>query len=471
MMTPERMFDPMTFRRIGHTVIDLLAEHLAQSLAGQGPVLDWAAPDAAERAWRQPVPRQPVITAEAFARHLHDEVLARGLHIHHPRNLGHQVATPLPMAALCDLVAALTNQAMAIYETGPAATMIERQAIRWLGELVGWQDTEGVLTSGGAQANLTALLAARQHAAGWDMWKQGVAAGPMLRILTSEHAHYSVARAAGIIGLGTDAVVKVTADDQGRMDMSALAAAHREAIANGHRILAVVATAGCTPTGSIDPLQEIGTYCRKHGLWLHVDGAHGASALLSDKHRDALRGIELADSVVWDGHKLLYMPAPVSAVLYRNPQASYTAFAQEASYLFQGQSHADETYNMSYRTLECTKRMMGLKLWAAFSLYGTQGLAQLVDRVFATARLFAGKLRAAPDFELLMEPQTNIVCFRHRSGDQAAIRRALVESGAFHLTQVDLHGQIWLRVTVMNPFTCEADLEALLESIRNVLRP
>lgn len=467
-MTPiENMFSPENFRQSGHALIDLLADYLAASLKGEGKVLDWKPPALEDLNWRAPLPQTPTLSPRGLMDKLRDDILPAGLAIHHPRNLGHQVATPLPVAALCDLVAAFTNQAMAVYETGPAATMIERQVIRWLGDLVGWDNAEGVLTSGGAQANLTALLAARQHAAGWDVWEQGVAAGPALRILTSEHAHYSIARAAGIMGLGTDAVIKVAADTQGRMDMAALAEAHRTVTQAGHRVLAVAATAGCTPTGSIDPLQAIGAYCREHDLWLHIDGAHGASTLLSEKYKDALRGIELADSVVWDGHKLLYMPATVSAVLYRNPQASYAAFAQEASYLFHGESSADEACNVSYRTLECTKRMMGLKLWAAFSLYGAQGLAELVDTVFATARRLADKLQAASDFELLMPPQTNIVCFRYHQGNQAAIRQALVESGAFHLTQVSLNGNTWLRTTIMNPMTADRDLDALLDAIRS----
>jgi L-2,4-diaminobutyrate decarboxylase len=248
--------------------------------------------------------------------------------------------------------------------------------------------------------------------------------------------------------------------------MEALLAAQEKCLGENAFPFAVVATAGCTPTGSIDHLPEIAAFCRTHDLWLHVDGAHGASALLSAEHRSLLDGIALADSVVWDGHKLLYMPATVSAVLFREPQHSYAAFAQEASYLFQGNSDAEESFNTSYRTLECTKRMMGLKLWAAFSLYGIEKLAGLVEQVFATAKLLAEKLRSATDFELLMMPQTNIVCFRHHSGNQTEIRRKLVESGAFHLTQVNLHGETWLRTTVMNPFTDESDLDALLAAIR-----
>jgi L-2,4-diaminobutyrate decarboxylase len=211
-------------------------------------------------------------------------------------------------------------------------------------------------------------------------------------------------------------------------------------------------------------------------LWFHVDGAHGASALLSQELKPMLQGIGLADSVVWDGHKLLYMPAAVSAVLFREPRNSYAAFAQEASYLFQ-ENDSEEAYNFGMRTLECTKRMMGLKLWAAFMLYGTEKLGGLVERVFGTARQLASMLQQAEDFELLMQPQTNIVCFRYAPEDleggmldrhQETSRRKLVESGSFHLTQVKLGDASWLRTTVMNPLTSEDDLNALIHAMRSL---
>lgn len=472
-LTPAHtLFDSEEFRQTGHLLIEMLAQHLQENLQGGNAVINWQAPQVAIQQWQQPLPLQPSLTPASFIAALKDKVLAANLHIHHPRNMGHQVAPPLPMAALCDLVAALTNQAMAVYETGPAATLIEKQVVQWMGALVGWSDSAGFLTSGGAQANLTALLAARQSMADWNVWQHGMSAGKPLCVLASEHAHYSVSRAAGIMGLGTDAVIKVAADGEGRMDVAALQTAWQQCQMLGQQPIAVVATAGCTPTGSIDPLLAIGTFCREKNIWFHVDGAHGASALLSSRLKEPLHGIALADSVVWDGHKLLYMPAAVSAVLFREQKNSYAAFAQEASYLFQGNEEADEAYNLSYRTLECTKRMMGLKLWAAFSLYGVEQLGGLVEHVFATAKLLAQKLEAATDFELLMPPQTNIVCFRHHpplaldtealNRHQARLRIKLIESGAFHLTQMTLHGHIWLRTTLMNPYTSEQDLEALL---------
>jgi L-2,4-diaminobutyrate decarboxylase len=474
----EAMFDPEAFRASGHKLIDLLANNLGQQLQAQQPVLQWREPFNEDVRWQEPLPQHSLLDADEFLKVLQADILPGNLAIHHPHNLGHQVATPLPMAALCDLVAALTNQAMAVYETGPSATMLERQVIRWLSTLVGWESNlvNGVLTSGGAQANLTALLAARQHA-GQHIWQSGLGDHDKLRILTSEHSHYSIARAAGIMGMGASAVIPIATDAAGRMLLSEITAAHQRCKQAGEKVMAVVANAACTPTGSVDPLLTIGAYCHAHKLWLHIDGAHGASALLSDRYRNTLSGIALADSVVWDGHKLLYMPAAVSAVLFRNPKHSYLAFAQDASYLFSGDQEAVQNYDGSYRTLECTKRMMALKLWTAFKLYGKEGLGKLVETAFDHARTLAKLLDTAPDFEVLMPPQTNIVCFRHLvpnatsdtlNTHQHTLRKRLVTTGTFHLTQVDLHGHRWLRTTLMNPFTSEDHMHTLINSIRSI---
>jgi L-2,4-diaminobutyrate decarboxylase len=279
------------------------------------------------------------------------------------------------------------------------------------------------------------------------------------------------------MGLGSDSVIKVSANKQGHLDLNALIDAHKTCLNDEAIVIAVVANAGSTATGSIDPLLIIGEYCNQNGLWLHVDGAHGASSLLSTVHRGKLNGIQLADSIVWDSHKLMYMPAMVSAVLFKEEKHSFAAFNQEASYLFQGESDQDEIFNTSYRTLECTKRMMALKMWASFSLYGTDGLGSLIEEVYAQAQLFAKKIESRKDFELLMMPETNIVCFRYLSHKldpnklnplQSHIRRQLIKSGSFHLSQVDIHAHTWLRACIMNPFTSAQDLDDLLNNICEV---
>ncbi len=463
------MFSPAQFEQVGQQMIAMLAQYLSMNIQQQNPVVHYQSPQQLSQHFSEALPKQASLSSTELASFLQQHVLAYALNIHHPGNFGHQVSTPLPMTALCDLVAALSNQAMAIYEAGPSATMIERQLIRWLCELVdqhSWSDADGVLTSGGAQANLTALLAARQAFSlqqGKDYWQSGLHGQAACYILASAHCHYSVARAAGIMGLGSQAVINIACDAEGRMQADIL---EKQLQQHAGQVMAIVANAGCTPSGSIDPLPQIAALAQRYRVWLHIDGAHGASMLLSDTLREKLTDIQYAQSIVWDGHKLGYLPATVSAVLFKRRSDSLLAFAQQASYLFDEDS-TDKAYDQSQRTLECTKRMMGLKWWVAFKLYGTQALANLVEHVFQTAGIMAETIQQAKDFELLMLPQTNIVLFRYLPyANQALIRKSLLQSGQFHLTQVDWHGHIYLRATLMNPFTSKPDVQALLQAIR-----
>jgi L-2,4-diaminobutyrate decarboxylase len=238
-------------------------------------------------------------------------------------------------------------------------------------------------------------------------------------------------------------------------------------------VIAVVASAGSTATGAFDPLDEVADFCAAHDLWMHVDGAHGASAVLSDTHRARLRGIERADSVVWDAHKMMLMPALVTAVLFRDGRRSYQAFAQEASYLFTGAAPEEQWFNSGTRTLECTKTMMALKLYVALAAYGRAYFADYLDAMFALAQRFADAIEAAPDLELAVRPDCNIVCFRVRGGDdalQAEIRRRLLAGGHFYLVQTALPAGVFLRVTLINPATRDADLAALLDAVRAAAR-
>jgi L-2,4-diaminobutyrate decarboxylase len=260
-----------------------------------------------------------------------------------------------------------------------------------------------------------------------------------------------------------------------RMRTDALNDGLARAGALGRRVIAVVGSACTTATGSFDPLTEIADFCAAHQLWFHVDGAHGASWMLSNTERHRLAGIERADSVVWDAHKMLMMPALITGVLFRDAKYSATAFAQDASYLLEGRGE-DEWYNLASRTFECTKRMMSFKLYAALSLYGTQFFADYIARTSALARAFAALIRQQPDFELAVEPECNIVCFRYtpghtRAGEelsalQSAARMRVIQAGRFYPVQTRLHGDTWLRVTLMNPFTTEAHLDQLLAEVR-----
>jgi L-2,4-diaminobutyrate decarboxylase len=336
---------------------------------------------------------------------------------------------------------------------------------------LGWDGSAGgVLTSGGSLGNLTALLAARQAKLG--SWSAGTEAGALPALLVSAESHYCVSRAAQVLGWGEGGVIRVPVDAEHRMRPELLPELYERARAAGRRPIAVVASSCTTSTGAFDPLPELAAFCGEQDLWLHVDGAHGASHSLSERHSAVLAGIELADSVVWDAHKLMMMPALITGVLFRDARHSAGTFAQEARYLFQDES---ASYDIAHRTVECTKRGMGLTLYAALHTYGTEVFREYVDGVVDLAQEFAEELSAAPDLELAVRPATNIVCFRWVTAGlegerldalQAELRRRIVVSGRFYLVQTRLARGVFLRLALMNASTTLADLRALLAEVR-----
>jgi L-2,4-diaminobutyrate decarboxylase len=255
----------------------------------------------------------------------------------------------------------------------------------------------------------------------------------------------------------------------------------KEAGAKGRTVIGVVGNACCTATGAFDDLEAIAAFCQQHQLWFHVDGAHGASAILSQKYKHHLNGIEQADSVVWDAHKLMMMPALITGILFKNPAHQVQAFNQEASYLFASDNpeEGDEAFNLAHRTFECTKKMMSFKLWTALQVYGDRLFEDYIDRVFNLSRTFYELIQARPDFQVLCAPESNILCFRYtpdgasnltiteQNALQGKIRQQIIQSGAYYFVQTQLKGVLYLRTTLMNPFTTEQHLKGLLDEIAN----
>jgi L-2,4-diaminobutyrate decarboxylase len=476
-------YDGDLLREIGHLLADKLADQFQRASTGAGPVLPWHDPpdnvrDARDQLLRssQQLDREPLL---ARVGELFDLMLERGHNLHDPRYIGHQVPASVPMAGLFDALGSVTNQPMAVYEMGPWATAAEHAMVAELGERLGWAPGSfaGLITHGGSLANLTALLTAR-NASFPDCWRDGVPADATL--VVQADAHYSVARVAGVLGIGTGNIIRVPLDERRRMRPHALAEILCELRNAGRPIVAVCACACATPIGAFDPLPEIATVCRQYAVWLHVDAAHGGAACLSTRHRHLVAGLEQADSVTWDAHKMLFMPALCAFVLYRDRAHAYTAFQQEAPYLFDPCAPGLADFDSGLRTIECTKRAAAYGLWGIWCVFGPELFADLVDRSFAIARVLHDKLQAAPDFEPLHEPECNIQVFRHLPeqlrdaspeaiGDyQLALRRRLVESGEFYIVSTRIDGVGALRATVINPLTDASHCEALLDALRRL---
>ncbi|MCP4406013.1 MAG: aminotransferase class V-fold PLP-dependent enzyme, partial [bacterium] len=398
--------------------------------------------------------------------------------LHHPAYLAHQVAVPHYAGAIAALIDGFTNNPMAIYEMGPGAASIEYYIINWLLEKVGWQPAPlnmqdaheqnsggGVLTHGGSLANLTALTAARSRIVP-EVWQEGNP--PDLALLAPAESHYSIARAAGILGIGRKTIYMLDVDERGVVIPDRLPSAYTRLKDDGKRAVALVANACSTAVGLYDPLHEIGEFCREHKIWFHVDGAHGAGALLSDTYKTLLQGVESADSLTWDAHKLMRTPALCAAVLVRDHRVLDQAFKQEASYLF----HEKEQPGVDFihRTVECTKAGLGLKLFFVLAALGERGLAEYIERQFRLTLEAYKYIRQLPDFECAVQPQANILCFRVEGGDrkQLAIRDRLTAQGDFYISTSEFNERRYLRFVVMSPHTSLDDIKRLIDEIRHL---
>ena len=466
-------------RRAGHALVDRMADYLRD--VESRPVSTPLAPAAIGPRFAEPLPQEARPADEVWD-DVWERVASDSIHLAHPMFMGHQVAPPLPHAVLADAMASLLNNSVAVWEMSPTGTFVEGQVVRWMTELLGYPaSSDGTLVSGGSAANLTALLAARESVFP-GAWQRGVAQVPdaaRAAVFVGAHAHYSIERAVGLMGLGADAVVGV-AERGGRMDAAALAGSIRDARAAGRVPLAVVATAGSTATGQFDDLDALADVARREGVWLHVDGAHGASFLCSEALRPRLRGIERADSVAWDPHKMMFMPISTGAVLVRDRRHLDAALQQSAPYLFHPRPGEPRSRDIGQRTLQCSRRMDALKLWVCLRHYGVRHFARLQETTVANTEMLFQKLRAAGDFEPMHAPESNILCFRHlperllgqeraRQDDfQARVRERYNASGRGWITTTILGGRRVLRVTLINPLTGEGHLDALLDGLREV---
>jgi L-2,4-diaminobutyrate decarboxylase len=452
----------------------IVTDYFAGTRSGEGRVSTKLSPAELAARFAEPLPSEGRPLAEVLAR-VERDVLPDCNRLTHPRSMGHQVSAPLPVAVWTEALTAALNQSGAVWEMSPVGTVIEMQVVRWMCGLVGFgPGAGGTFTSGGTEATFAGLLAARQ-AARPDAWRRGVGQRPPV-VVCGEHAHYGVARAIGELGVGTDNMAVVPSRGY-RMDTAALEQVVDRLHVEGRQVMAVVATAGSTPTGSFDDLDAIGRLCEDRGLWLHVDGAHGASALLSPAHRPRVAGIHRARSIAWDPHKMMLMPLTASVVLVRDEADLEAAFSQQAPYLFHARA-GERNWDQGLRSFTCSRRIDAFKVWIAIQRHGAAGLGALYEHLCATARALHDAILARPRFQALHEPESNILCFRY-VGDGSIpderldalnvdLRHAFNRAGEGWITGTLLDGRRVLRVTLMNPRTTAGDVERVLDGLESL---
>lgn len=433
----------------------------------QEPTVRPTDPDALARLEARSIPTQGRPLEEVWDELLRD--VCPGMMLHqHPRSFACVPSSSSTLLSwLGDLLTAAYNPHASCRAHGPALFRIEEKVIRWLCDQVGYPaQAGGLFLSGGSLANLTALTAARDAKLPEDQRGNAV-------VYLSDQTHASVSKALHIIGFRKDQLRVLPTDTAFRLDLSALRAAAAEDACQGKRPFAVVASAGSTNTGSIDPLNAIADLCQRCGMWMHVDGAYGASALLSPTQRAALKGIERSDSLSWDAHKWMLQTYACSMVLVREQSNLLHSFVAHPEYL---QDATDSPESVEFWDLgpELTRPARGLKLWLTLQTLGSQEMGHIIDHGCALAQTAERLLRTWPDWEIVTPAQLAILNFRYApKGCTPAqidawnhtIARQITESGFATVYTTELRGQTVLRLCTINPRTTEEDICQTLERL------
>jgi glutamate/tyrosine decarboxylase-like PLP-dependent enzyme len=371
-----------------------------------------------------------------------------------------------------EMFTSLTNTSMATYETAPMATLIEQTLIAEMSAYIGFDQGEGTFVTGGSNANLVALLCARNKAFPGAKY-QGIPFNQAV-LFVSDQAHYSFLKAANVLGIGLNNVLKVNTDATGRMIPQALEDAIVSSIQSGKTPFFIGATAGTTVLGAFDPLDDIAQIAQKYHLWFHIDGAWGGAALLSDRYKHLLSGCERADSFTWDAHKLMGVPFICSAILIKHSGIlAQTASNADADYLFH--DHDDAEYDLGLTSLQCGRRADALKLWLAWQYYGKRGYQERIDRLFELAAYATQKVEECAALELIAPAQFLNICFRYAASDRAdlnqlnlELRDRLVKSGKSMVNYAFLNGKVVIRLVLANSDLNQADLDRFFANVLEI---
>ncbi|WP_276971233.1 pyridoxal phosphate-dependent decarboxylase family protein [Tatumella ptyseos] len=405
--------------------------------------------------------------------------LKDSLSVHHPQCVAHLHCPSLVISQAAEVLINATNQSMDSWDQSPSATIIEMKLIEWLRNSVGYPAGDaGVFTSGGTQSNLMGLMLARDAffaRQGHSVQQQGLTGDlSKIKVFCSEHAHFSVQKNMALMGLGYRSVTQVKTDAFSRMDVTDLAAKLTEAKARGEQVMAIVATAGTTDAGAIDPLNEITALAAEQQIWVHVDAAWGGALLLSEKYRHFLDGLEKADSVTLDFHKQFFQTISCGAFLLKDA-SHYELMRYQAAYLNSGFDEEQGVPNLVSKSLQTTRRFDALKLWMGLEALGRKKYAEIIDNGVTLARQAGEYVAEQSDLELVMQPQLASVLFRYRPANEVQggiallnqrIGDELLASGSANVGVTEADGVTCLKLTLLNPVVTLDDVKVLLTSVQ-----
>lgn len=477
----EKAFDEKLFRKSAGIIISKLEKYLANSsirgLAVNNPYeLSRTAKDIMNQGQKN-----TDLYNEEKLEAIVDLYIKTGIQVYSPGYMGRQFSGVIPLAALIDLMSSIVNQPSSFYEAGALPNVVESIMADEFNQFIGWDpDTFAmVTTSGGTLGNLTALLAARNQKFP-QIWSEGVSAlgsqnSPAIAV--SEDAHYSICRAAGILGIGENHIVRLPVNQERQICIDQVQPTLKAAENRGLNVFAMVGSAGTTSVGAFDAIDELAEIAKDKNIWLHIDGAHGGSLLVCDRWRHKLKGIEKADSFILDAHKMMFLPGVCTLLFYKDKKNSYGAFRQDASYVFEKVPDIYTQFDSAEQNFECTKRPLIMNLWVLWALYGKTVFAEKIEYLCRLTHQAYQILKNESDFEIIHEPEANILCFRYvppklsnniLSDFQLAIRNRIKEEGKFFISKVEIDGINSLRVVFMNHKINVSHFHQLLNEIRKI---
>jgi glutamate/tyrosine decarboxylase-like PLP-dependent enzyme len=448
-------------RRLGYQVVDILANHFAHIREKRSGTK--GSPAELRAALSQPLPENPKPFDEIVSV-LQDKVFANILNLIHPRFFAFVPGPSNFVSVLADTLASGFNVFNGSWLGGSAAAALELTVIDWLRQLCDFPaQAGGLFVSGGSMANLTALVAAR-HAKLADR-----TAGAC--VYYSDQTHFSVDRALRVIGFLPQQIRRLPADGQFRLALTDLARRVEQDRTAGLRPFCVIANAGTTSTGAVDPLRGLAEYCHQQGLWLHVDGAYGAAAVFCERGRALLDGIDMADSLSLDPHKWLFQSLECGCALVRDAAVLKSAFRTTADYLTEVHRDSSE-FNPCDHGVQLTRSFRALKMWMSLQYFGAASFRRAVERGFELAEFAERRLRALPEWEVVTPAEMAIVTFRRCGADEAYYHRlheAILADAFALISSTTLNGRTALRLCCINPRTTEADVEQTLDWLTNLL--
>jgi aromatic-L-amino-acid/L-tryptophan decarboxylase len=463
------------FRRAGHYLVDYIADYLKQ--VENKPLFADVPPSLLYNMFDEAIPDQPRSLME-IQKELEEKLVPYCTHVNHPGYMGLITPSPNPAGILADLLASALNQNVGAWSIGPSAVVMERQVIRWLNDLIGYDEKAGGnLTSGGMMANFTGVKLARDWSTGNIAQHEGYAG--KWAVYVSEERHVSVDKAVDAVGIGRNFLRTLPTNERYQLRIDALEETISRDKANGIKPMCIVGLAGTTNLGAADDLEALAAIAARERCWLHVDAAYGGGMLLSNKYPGLLKGIHLAHSVTIDPHKWFYAPLDAGAVLVKDHDQLTRSFGIQPPYLTDQTEQKDERYLFYVHGFEQSKRFRSLKVWTSFHHYGKHKIGEWVDQNIDQANYLHQLVTGDDLFVSATKPVMSAICIRYdaKGFDKKQLSKLhhevaqrIEKGGQFWFATTEMKGLTWFRINPVNIHTKMEHMEQLYQLLKQTCR-